>query len=91
MDVFIPNSFTPNGDGKNDRFRVLPYENYKLLKFLIYNRWGAVVYNSKDLYNGWDGNVNGQPQQTGTYIYYLELQNKDGKKVVKQGQLVLLR
>jgi gliding motility-associated-like protein len=90
-DIFIPNSFTPNGDGKNDRFRIIPYENYKLIRFLIYNRWGAVVFSSTDIYQGWDGMVNGQPQQTGTYVYRLELQGTNGKKIVRQGEIVLLR
>lgn len=90
-DLFIPNSFTPNGDGINDRFRVLPLDNYKVLRFLVFNRWGSIVYSATDFTNGWDGNSKGMPQQSGSYIYHLELQNSSGRKVVKEGTVFLLR
>lgn len=91
QDVFIPNSFTPNGDGKNDRFRIMPYENYQVKKFLIYNRWGKIIYTSATASEGWDGTYGGIPQPTGTYIYYVELVHINGKKLAKQGTLLLLR
>ena len=90
-DLFIPNAFTPNGDGINDYFRILPFDNYKVLQFLIYNRWGTVVYKATDFTNGWDGNCKGLPQQSGSYIYHLIMQNTSGRKIVKDGTVFLLR
>lgn len=90
-DFFIPNSFTPNGDGKNDKFRILTYDNYRIAKFIIYNRWGTAVYSSKDATTGWDGTVNGLPQPIGTYIYYIELLPPAGKALIRRGTVLLLR
>ncbi|TKK69262.1 gliding motility-associated C-terminal domain-containing protein [Ilyomonas limi] len=90
-DLFIPTAFTPNGDGTNDRFRILPLDNYNIVRFLVYNRWGSIVYKATDFDKGWDGNYNGLPQQAGAYIYHLELQNNAGRKVVKEGTVFLLR
>jgi gliding motility-associated-like protein len=90
-DLFIPTAFTPNGDGINDRFRVLPLDNYTVIRFLVYNRWGTMVYKATDFDKGWDGNCNGMPQQAGAYIYHLELQNNTGRKIVKEGTVFLLR
>lgn len=90
-DVFIPNAFTPNGDGINDRFRIMPFDNYEVKQFLIYNRWGTIVYKATALDKGWDGNYRGAPQQPGTYIFHLELQNTNGRRIVKEGTIFLLR
>lgn len=90
-DIYIPNSFTPNGDGKNDRFRLLPYADYTVNKFLIYNRWGRVIFETKDATKGWDGTQNGIPASMGTYVYFLELQNSKQQKIIKKGTVLLLR
>jgi gliding motility-associated-like protein len=88
---FIPNSFTPNGDGKNDKFKLIPFDNYKLVRFVIYNRWGAVVFTSTNINDGWNGTYKGFPQPTGSYIYYIELLNSNSEKIIKQGTITLLR
>ena len=68
--IFIPNTFTPNGDGKNDVFyaysKVL--EQYELL---IYDRWGNLAFKTEDLSKGWDGRINGNPQPQDVYVYKL--------------------
>ncbi len=89
--LFIPNSFTPNGDGLNDRFRIKALDNYKVLKFVIYNRWGSIVYDSPNITDGWDGTYKSYPQPMGAYIYYLEMQNSNGEKIVRKGTIQLLR
>lgn len=89
-DIFIPSAFTPNGDGKNDRFQVLPLDNYKLVQFFIYNRWGQLLFRAADKYAAWDGSYNGITQPNGTYIYRVELLSPQGKKVIKQGSVLLL-
>jgi gliding motility-associated-like protein len=90
-DLFIPNSFTPNGDGLNDKFRIRVFDNYKILRFVIYNRWGSLVYSSTNATDGWDGAYKGYQQQIGAYVYYLEMESNTGRKIVKQGTVQLLR
>ncbi|MDE3212620.1 MAG: gliding motility-associated C-terminal domain-containing protein, partial [Bacteroidota bacterium] len=91
-DIFIPNAFTPNGDGKNDVFHILALDSYRIVSFLIYDREGKAVYRGTNTSAGWDGTYRGMPQPVGTYIYYLELQNQQsGKKVMKKGTILLLR
>jgi len=70
--LFVPNAFTPNGDGKNDFFRVrqlCPIRNYNVK---IFNRYGQIVYSSYYVNEGWDGTLNGVPGDMGTYFYEIE-------------------
>ena len=90
-DFYIPNAFTPNNDGKNDVFRILMLDNYKLMRLLIYNRWGQVVFRTEGSYKGWDGKLGGLPQPNDVYIYHLELQAPSGDKITKNGTLLLTR
>ncbi len=90
-DFYIPSAFTPNGDGSNDRFAILPLGGYKVTRLSIFNRWVTMVYKANDFTNGWDGNCNGMPQQPGVYLYHLEMQKSGGKTVVKDGTVLLLR
>ncbi|MGC4034933.1 MAG: gliding motility-associated C-terminal domain-containing protein [Chitinophagaceae bacterium] len=90
-DLFIPSAFSPNGDGKNDIFRIMAIENIQLKRFQIFNRWGQSVYQSTGSFNGWDGNLKGQPQPAGVYVYYLELLNKKGEKITRRGTILLVR
>ncbi len=90
-DIFVPNAFTPNGDGKNDIFHIPPLDNYKLVRFSVYNRWGQIVFETKGTYRGWDGMVNGIQQPPGAYIYYFELVLPNGKRVKKTGTVLLIR
>lgn len=90
-DIFIPNAFTPNGDFKNDKFQVIPLDNYRLVGLLIYNRWGQLVFKASGVYKAWDGTVNGAPQPPGAYVYHLELRSSAGRRVVKNGTVLLIR
>ncbi|HUS01942.1 MAG TPA: gliding motility-associated C-terminal domain-containing protein [Chitinophagaceae bacterium] len=90
-DIYLPTAFTPNGDGKNDRFMVIAADGYKLIQFQVYNRWGAVVYDAKDFTNGWDGIYKGLPQPSDVYTYYLEVSSKKNKILTKKGVVTLLR
>jgi len=87
----IPNAFTPNGDGKNDKFQVLTLDNYKLIHLFIYNRWGQLVFKAEGAYSGWDGTFKGAPQPAGVYVYHLEIQAPFRPKIVKKGTLLLIR
>jgi len=90
--IDIPSGFTPNGDGLNDY--LYPLNAFKAvdLTFRIYNRFGQVIFETKDWKKKWDGRVNGMLQPSGTYVYLLEYTNKDtGKKQVLKGTTVLIR
>lgn len=90
-DLFIPNAFTPNGDGKNDKFKILPLNEYKIIAFVIYDRMGQALFKGKNTSDGWDGTFKGIPQSTGTYIYYLELEGPIHQRIFKKGTLLLIR
>ncbi len=90
--IDIPSGFTPNGDGLNDY--LYPLNAFKAvdLIFRIYNRYGQVIFETKDWKKKWDGRVNGMLQPSGTYVYFLEYTHKDtGKKLVLKGTTVLIR
>jgi gliding motility-associated-like protein len=90
-DIYVPNAFTPNGDGKNDRFHVLAADNYKEFKLRIYNRWGQLVYETNDINKGWNGRFGEQPQPSDVYIYYLQIRTASNKEISKKGTFALLR
>lgn len=92
-DLFLPNAFSPNGDGLNDKFTPLfsGKEHYKLYSFRIFNRSGKEVYNTGTSTSGWDGTVKGQPAESGSYAYYLQVFGDDGKEKVLTGIVALIR
>ncbi|WP_164974229.1 right-handed parallel beta-helix repeat-containing protein [Filimonas effusa] len=87
--IFVPNAFTPNGDSRNDFFKI---EGYLIqsMRLHIFNQWGQQIYESADL-NGWDGKYKGEYQPSGVYIYVAEITLKDGSKTVKKGSVNLIR
>ena len=74
--LLVPNVFTPNGDGKNDEFRVL-YRSLKEFHCWVYNRWGKLVYEWTDPARGWDGTINGKPAAEGAYFYVIRALGTD--------------
>lgn len=90
--VAVPSAFTPNGDGLNDY--LYPLDAYKAddLIFRVYNRWGQLVFETRDWTKKWDGRINGYPQDSGTYVWMLNYTNRDtGKKFTLKGSTVLIR
>jgi len=75
----VPNVFTPNGDGKNDEFRVA-YRSLKEFHCWVYNRWGKLVYEWTDPAKGWDGTINGRPAAEGAYFYVIRALGTDADK-----------
>ncbi len=90
---FIPNAFTPNGDGLNDHFRItgLPPENITLFNLQIFNRWGRAVFQTTDILQGWDGTFNGEkcPPDYYTWVIFYHDQNK--RRVSNKGGIMLVR
>lgn len=85
------NAFSPNGDGINDRFRFITDGDDELVNMDIYNRWGALIFQTNDLVNGWDGtDGNGKEQEIGSYIYRITTMC-DGILQSLSGSVTLLR
>jgi len=89
-DVYVPSAFTPNGDGLNDVLRVLG-TNIRSVDFLVYNRWGQKIFESRDQRKGWNGKYKFKEQPGMTYTYYVRAVLLDGKVIVKKGNTILLR
>jgi gliding motility-associated-like protein len=86
----IPNVFTPNGDGKNDRFTIVAV-GVDHVEGEIFNRWGKRVYDwSGDSNSGWDGKINGKVAQDGTYYFVLTVKPTDGEATIQKGYFQLL-
>jgi gliding motility-associated-like protein len=86
----MPTAFTPNGDGRNDVFRVLNAVKAEDLELTVFNRWGQVVFRTKDWKKGWDGRINGELQPTAVYVWLLRYTSRDTKKRVEQKGTVML-
>lgn len=93
--VYIPNSFTPDGNELNQIFQpVITGENLSDFEFNIYNRWGESVFVSNSLNDGWDGTFNGKACQDGVYVWKLTLKNTSGAKtesIYHEGHVSLIR
>lgn len=89
--VYVPNVFTPNGDGRNDKVIILPVGITQLRSFRIYNRWNKKVFETSDINGGWDGKVDGVLQPMDTYVWKVEAIAKDGNLIAKTGSITLLR
>ena len=89
--VVMPNIFTPNADGVNDFFfPVMKY--FKEMTCLVYDRWGVLVYEFKDINDKWNGeNMKGKDISNGTYFYIFNGEDLNGKKYLLKGYLQLIR
>ncbi len=88
-DIIIPNVFTPNGDGFNDKFEIISsgFPDYNLE---IFNRWGNIVFRTTNPRDFWDGTVKGEPAAAGTYYYTIAVKNKV-KNLKFNGSITLIR
>jgi gliding motility-associated-like protein len=87
--VFLPNAFTPNGDGVNDWFGPagkVPAD----YQMQIYNRYGELVFRSSSINNRWDGRYKGALQPTNTFIYVISYKDMQNQPVVKKGTFTLI-
>jgi gliding motility-associated-like protein len=89
--IYVPNAFTPNGDGKNDVIRSIPIGIRSFKYFAVYNRWGQRVFYSNDPGKGWDGTLNGMPQPGDGYVWTVEGTDNNGKIIRRQGSFLLIR
>jgi gliding motility-associated-like protein len=91
VDIFVPKSFTPNGDGTNDI--LYPYLTgiQQFQYFKVYNRYNQLMFETKNYDVGWNGSMNGTPQPMAIYIWVAVGVANDGSMVQKTGQVLLLR
>lgn len=93
-DLFIPNAFSPNGDGLNDNFgaQFFNKSGYQIVDFRIFNRWGEAIYVVlHKTASGWDGTYNGKPADAGVYYYYIKVRFVNGKELLRKGEVTLIR
>lgn len=96
--IFIPNVFSPNGDGANDEFRIFTCQGVQSIGYArLFDRWGNFVKEELNLLpdcNGhpfWDGRFNGEPMPAGVYVYIIEVTFEDGRTLLYRGDVLLLR
>jgi len=90
--LFMPSAFTPNGDGRNDLFRIPPGIPVTITRFAVYDRWGGMVFATSNTGEGWDGTRSGTLQPTGTYAWYVEYFNPLTKRMeMQKGTVELIR
>ncbi|MBK7559693.1 MAG: PKD domain-containing protein [Chitinophagaceae bacterium] len=91
IEIYVPNSFTPNADGLNDYLRPVLMGISTVNYFRVYNRWGKLLYQAPSARPGWDGRINGQRQDMQTVVWMIEAVDVDGYTHKRQGTSILLR
>jgi len=86
----VPTAFSPNGDGQNDLFLVRGGP-FKDINVRIYNNWGQLIFETNDQLEGWNGTFNGTEQPVGVFVWVVEVEMFNGKKIKKTGDVTLLR
>ena len=90
--VFVPNAFSPNDDGYNDVLFAQTGSVQTLVSFQIYNRWGSLVFETRDFNQGWDGHYKGQALPPDVFGYVLQFEcPQSGQIVLKKGNITILR
>ena len=90
-DIFVPNAFSPNSDGRNDVFKAIPIGIKEFKYFAVYNRWGQRVFFTTNPAVGWTGSINGAPMQTGAYVWSAAGITFKGDLIERKGTVVLFR
>lgn len=88
---YVPNAFSPNGDGKNDVFRPVLLGMKSLDRFAVYNRWGQMLFSTTTIGQGWDGTFAGKGQDAATFVWYVEGVDYKNNRIKKQGTVILIR
>lgn len=91
VNIFMPNAFTP--DGKNPEFRPLItfLDNVQSFEMLIFDRWGRLLFRTTNPTEGWNGQANGERMPQGAYAFRVDVTQRDGEVLKKQGILTLIR
>lgn len=88
--IYVPNAFTPNGDGRNDEFKVYgdPIDE---LELIVYDRWGEKVFETSQKDDGWDGTFRGKSLASDVYAYYVRVLCFNGEEFITKGNVTLIR
>ncbi|HVZ56990.1 MAG TPA: gliding motility-associated C-terminal domain-containing protein [Chitinophagaceae bacterium] len=89
-ELYLPSAFTPNGDGKNDLFRIPAGTTLELREFSVYDRWGNKVFTTQDITRGWDGTWQGRQLPAGVYVYIVRGVTVKGP-ILHRGTVALVR
>ena len=88
--LYVPNTFTPDGDGINDGFRAMATEIDEF-RLLVFNRWGEEIFASNTLDKAWDGTYQGVRSPIDTYVWRIDLRELNGKRRTVFGHVNLVR
>lgn len=89
--IFMPDAFTPNRDGRNDVLYPVLVGMKRLDFFRVYNRFGQLIFNTSQINKAWDGMIGGKDQPSGTFIFMAQAVNYKGETVFKKGTVLLIR
>ncbi len=94
--IYVPNAFSPNGDGQNDTFSAFIQAEFPItdFEFAVFNRWGSLIFKTIDRNAAWDGTFNGQPAQSDMYVWFLKIKAHVGDRIVEKlevGDVQVLR
>jgi gliding motility-associated-like protein len=89
--VWLPNAFTPNGDGKNDRFRARYQGALTFFQLTVYNRWGGIVFSTSNPDEGWDGRIGGRSADSGAFVWICRYQLWRRAPELTRGTMLLIR
>ncbi len=90
-EIYVPNAFTPNGDGRNDVLRPVTVGIKTFSSFSVFNRAGQRIFYTSDAGSGWDGRLAGQPQGTGGFVWVVEGTDYTGRNIRRSGTVLLIR
>jgi len=90
-EFFVPDAFSPNGDGKNDVFKPIAVGYKSINYFCVFNRYGQRIYTGNSFEEGWDGTYRGQRQDVGVYFWEISFMDRDGKPGFLKGEVTLVR
>jgi gliding motility-associated-like protein len=88
--IFVPNTFTPDGNEFNQAFHIVA-SNISALELMIFDRWGELIFTMNDVNDYWDGSFNGYPCQDGTYTWKMRYWNESDEEFQLTGHVNLLR
>ncbi|MBI4649385.1 MAG: gliding motility-associated C-terminal domain-containing protein, partial [Bacteroidia bacterium] len=88
--IFIPDIFSPNGDGNNDMLYVRG-KKIQTIRFAVYDRWGEKVFETTDIDTGWDGTYRGKPMNPAVFVYYVTGKFENGDEIKISGNVALVR
>jgi len=89
-DMFVPNAFSPNGDGHND-FLYVRGKCLQNMTFQVFNRWGEIVWETNDPAKGWDGKYNGELMNTAVFVFRLVGTTYSNEPYSLKGNVTLIR